>query len=72
MGGWDEIKRWRRQERARPIAQRRAIRQDDRRRLQPLILKLVDEHFPEQITQVGYLRARRYRAVEGSPTYMSR
>jgi len=31
----------------------------------------VDEHFPERISEVGYLRARRYRAIAGSPTYMS-
>ena len=31
----------------------------------------VEEHFPERITEVGYLRARRYRAIAGAPTYMS-
>ena len=31
----------------------------------------VDEHFPERIVEVGYLRARRYRAITGSPAYMS-
>lgn len=30
----------------------------------------VEEHFPERISEVGYLRARRYRALEGSPMYM--
>ena len=28
------------------------------------------EHFPERITESGYLRARRYRALLGSPGYM--
>src|SRR5690349_1326671 len=28
------------------------------------------EHFPERITQSGYLRARRFRAVSGMPEHM--
>jgi 5-formyltetrahydrofolate cyclo-ligase len=43
---WDEIRRWRREQRARLIARRQAIRQDQRRRLQPLVLDLVEQHFP--------------------------
>jgi len=31
----------------------------------------VDEHFPERITEVGYLRARRYQRISGGPAYMS-
>lgn len=30
----------------------------------------VEEHFPERIAELGYLRARRYRALEGAPAYM--
>lgn len=30
----------------------------------------VEEHFPERISELAYLRARRYRALEGSPMYM--
>jgi 5-formyltetrahydrofolate cyclo-ligase len=44
---WDEIERWRHQERARLIARREALPQPERRRLQALILKLVEQHFPE-------------------------
>jgi 5-formyltetrahydrofolate cyclo-ligase len=43
---WDEISRWRREQRASLIARRQAIPQDQRRRLQPLILDLVEQHFP--------------------------
>jgi 5-formyltetrahydrofolate cyclo-ligase len=44
---WDEIRRWRRGQRASLIARRQAIPQDERRRLQPLILDLVARHFPD-------------------------
>jgi 5-formyltetrahydrofolate cyclo-ligase len=44
---WDEVRRWRREQRADLIARRQAIPQDERRRLQPLILGLVERHFPE-------------------------
>jgi 5-formyltetrahydrofolate cyclo-ligase len=44
---WDEIRRWRREQRARLIARRKAIPQDERRRLQPPVLELVEQHFPE-------------------------
>jgi 5-formyltetrahydrofolate cyclo-ligase len=45
--GWDEIKHWRKEQRARLIARRQAIPQPERRRLQPLIIGLVERHFPE-------------------------
>jgi 5-formyltetrahydrofolate cyclo-ligase len=44
---WDEIRRWRKEQRAKLIARRQAIPQDQRRRLQPLILDLVERHVPE-------------------------
>jgi 5-formyltetrahydrofolate cyclo-ligase len=44
---WEEIKRWRRERRAILIARRQAIAPDERRRLQVLILCLLEEHFPE-------------------------
>jgi 5-formyltetrahydrofolate cyclo-ligase len=44
---WDEVRRWRREQRTRLIARRQAISQNERRRLQPLILDLVEQHFPE-------------------------
>ena len=47
MLSWDEIRRWRREQRASLIARRQAIPQDERRRLQPLVLELVEQHFPE-------------------------
>jgi len=31
----------------------------------------VDEHMPERIDVGGYLRARRYRAIEGAPAYLT-
>lgn len=31
----------------------------------------ITEHLPERVAEAGYLRARRYRAVSGSPAYMS-
>jgi 5-formyltetrahydrofolate cyclo-ligase len=46
MQSWDEVRRWRKEQRARLIARRQAIPQDERRRLQPLILDLVAQHFP--------------------------
>jgi 5-formyltetrahydrofolate cyclo-ligase len=44
---WDEVRRWRREQRASLIARRQAIPQHERRRLQPLVLDLVAQHFPE-------------------------
>ena len=44
---WDEVKRWRQDQRASLIARRQAVPQHERRRLQPLILDLVAQHFPE-------------------------
>jgi 5-formyltetrahydrofolate cyclo-ligase len=44
---WDEVKRWRREQRASLIARRQAIPQEERRRLQPLILDAVERYFPE-------------------------
>jgi 5-formyltetrahydrofolate cyclo-ligase len=43
---WDEVRRWRRGQRASLITQRQAIPQDERRRLQPSILGIVEQHFP--------------------------
>ena len=31
----------------------------------------IDEHMPERIDVGGYLRARRYRAIEGGPAYLT-
>lgn len=42
---WDDVKRWRKAQRADLIAGRQAISQGERRRLQPLILDLVENHF---------------------------
>jgi 5-formyltetrahydrofolate cyclo-ligase len=47
MQSWDEIRRWRKEQRASLIARRQAIPQDERRRLQPLILDLVERDFPD-------------------------
>jgi 5-formyltetrahydrofolate cyclo-ligase len=47
MRGWDEIRRWRKEQRASLIARRQAIPQGERRHWQPLILELVERHFPE-------------------------
>jgi 5-formyltetrahydrofolate cyclo-ligase len=47
MRSWDEIRRWRREQRANLIARRQAMPQKERRRLQPLILGLVEQLFPE-------------------------
>jgi 5-formyltetrahydrofolate cyclo-ligase len=44
---WDEIKRWRRGQRANLIAGRQAIPQAERRRLQASVLGLLERHFPE-------------------------
>lgn len=44
---WDEVKRWRKEQRAGLIARRQAIPQNERRRLQPVITGLVAQHFPE-------------------------
>ncbi len=47
MQSWDEIRLWRSEQRASLIARRQAIPQDERRRLQPLVLDLVEQQFPE-------------------------
>jgi len=44
--------------------------------LDPAVESLADrwyvtEHLPERISEAGYLRARRYRALAGGPAYMS-
>jgi hypothetical protein len=44
---WNEVRRWRREQRASLIALRQASLQDERHRLQPLLLKFVERHFPE-------------------------
>jgi 5-formyltetrahydrofolate cyclo-ligase len=44
---WDEIRRWRRKQRGSLIARRQAIPQDERRRLQPLVVELVEQRFPD-------------------------
>jgi 5-formyltetrahydrofolate cyclo-ligase len=44
---WDEIRRWRREQRGSLIARRQAIPQDERRRLQPLVVELVEQRFPD-------------------------
>jgi 5-formyltetrahydrofolate cyclo-ligase len=45
--GWDEIKRWRKEQRARLITRRQAMPQAERRRLQPVIIGVIERHFPE-------------------------
>ena len=47
MESWDEVRRWRRERRRELIGRRQAIPQDERRRSQPLILRFVEQHFPE-------------------------
>ena len=47
MQSWDEVRPWRREQRARLIARRQALPRDQRRRWQPLILDLVEQHFPQ-------------------------
>ena len=47
MQSWDEIRHWRREQRASLITRRQAIPQDQRRRSQASILKLVEQHFPD-------------------------
>lgn len=47
MQDWDEVRPWRRQQRADLIARREALPQDERRRLQDAILGLLEEHFPQ-------------------------
>jgi 5-formyltetrahydrofolate cyclo-ligase len=44
---WDEIRHWRREQRANLIARRQAIPQDERRRLQTLVLERVEQCFPD-------------------------
>jgi 5-formyltetrahydrofolate cyclo-ligase len=47
MRSWDEIRRWRREQRPELIARRQAIAQAERRRLQPRIIGLLEAHFPQ-------------------------
>jgi 5-formyltetrahydrofolate cyclo-ligase len=47
MRSWDEIRAWRRERRASLIAQRQALSQPERQRLQPRIIGLLAERFPE-------------------------
>jgi 5-formyltetrahydrofolate cyclo-ligase len=44
---WDDVRRWRRERRRELIGWRQAIPQGEPRRLQPLILKFVEQQFPE-------------------------
>lgn len=46
MASWDEVRRWRRERRKDLIARRLALPQRERRRLQSLIVDLVERHFP--------------------------
>lgn len=55
MQSWDEIRRWRREQRTNLIERRQAVPQNDRRRLTPLILEFVERHFPDLAsTLVGF------------------
>jgi 5-formyltetrahydrofolate cyclo-ligase len=47
MQSWDEIRVWRRERRASLIAERQALSQPERQRLQPRIIDLLAEGFPE-------------------------
>jgi 5-formyltetrahydrofolate cyclo-ligase len=47
MQSWDEIRAWRRERRASLIAERQALSQPVRQRLQPLITGLLADRFPE-------------------------
>lgn len=47
MRSWDEVRRWRREQRTELIARRQAIAQAERQRLQPHITSLLEAHFPE-------------------------
>ena len=47
MQSWDEIRAWRRERRASLIAERQALSQSERQRLQPSIIGLLAEGFPE-------------------------
>jgi 5-formyltetrahydrofolate cyclo-ligase len=47
MPSWDEVRRWRKEQRTSLIARRQAIPQGERRRLQPLVLNLVEQRFAE-------------------------
>lgn len=47
MRDWDEVRRWRREQRGRLTERRQAIPQAERRRLQSLILDLVERHFAQ-------------------------
>lgn len=46
MEAWDDVRRWRRERRRELIGRRQAIPQGEPRRLQPLILKFVEQQFP--------------------------
>lgn len=47
MQDWDEVKRWRQEQRGQLMARRQAIPQAERRRLQSLILGFVERHFTQ-------------------------
>lgn len=52
MQDWDEIRRWRRERRADLIARRQALPRNERRRLEPSMLDLVERHFPQLASAV--------------------
>ncbi len=55
MQDWDEIKQWRREQRARLIARRQVMPQAERRGLQASILGLLERHFLELVSaRVGF------------------
>jgi 5-formyltetrahydrofolate cyclo-ligase len=45
--GWEEVKRWRKEQRTSLIARRLALPQSERRGLQPVIIGHLEQHFPE-------------------------
>lgn len=47
MQSWDEVRRWRREQRARLIAERQALPQNERQRLQAPIIDRLEAHFPD-------------------------
>ena len=47
MQGWDEVERWRREQRRGLIARRQAIPPNERRRLQLMITRHLEERFPQ-------------------------
>ena len=52
MRDWDEVKRWRREQRQGLIERRQAIAQNERRRLQPLIIRHLEEALPQLVRAV--------------------